>query len=529
MDGKIQSREGLLLTDGYVPATCVVTDTICLGAGDERKLGPGCRVTTRPPGIGVGIECDKQQRGATLTGVTTAMAYVCRSCPCNAHNALCNRHGVAPPEVDVDLKEAHHFFTNIQFQAKMLFAEHRVEWQTGWLAKWPEKKRNDILLSEQWDSILPSKLDAMVKREVAHNLPKKARLIQYYRNLATQAAYGPEFYALQKTYTQLFQRREVFPGVRVTLGSGLNADALGEWMRLCVEENANPHFYERDGKNWDSTMQWEHLRLRLNAYAPAGPDFCEFVRAGYKAQGRDPRGALRYKLRGTVKSGHNDTTLGNSLVNAMISATAMLRCGLTGDIIVAGDDLLTVVSGDFDEHALAQAERAMGISPEYRKFLSVNDVSFISGVWFQVGSEYFFTPKPGRLLARLFWTTHPPPPKRMQEYRNGIVAGLRPTCGDMPVIGAFLEAHFDAGIAVGLIDQWKHRDYLVASPRVLDKASYMQAFTHRYGLDTAEVASVEEMINATRGVPGFIKHPVLDKIMAVDLADIDVRPVCGDY
>ncbi len=74
--------------------------------------------------------------------------------------------------------------------------------------------------------------------------------------MASQAMFGPEFYSLQKAYTEHFQRKEVFPGIRVTFGSGLNSDALGEWMRTAIAEVPYAHFYERDGKNWG---RWRSL------------------------------------------------------------------------------------------------------------------------------------------------------------------------------------------------------------------------------------------------------------------------------
>lgn len=520
---------GVVFQRGFNLLSSNVTDTVCLGKGDVSKLAPHNRILRVDPCVQA-TECGMRQRGATLMGLATRMAFVCRSCPCNAHNALCARHGVAAPVVQRDLSWGRDYFRRIRGEVLHLYLEQLAHWQKAWLEKWPAGKRAAIARSVEDDTVMPNVVHIMVKREVYDKEPTKARLIQFYPNLATQAAFGPEFFSLQKVYTQWFQRREVAPGIRVTFASGMNASDLGAWMRDVLADYGDPWFYERDGKNWDSTMQREHLAVRLAAYDVAGQDFLGFVRAGFSVRARDPRGAFRYTLEGTVKSGHNDTTLGNSLVNAVIAAIGLLDMRLRGDIIVAGDDLLTVVEGDFDEHALAGVEAACGIKPEYRKFSSPCDVSFISGIWFPLpAGQWLFTPKPGRLLSRLFWTVHPPADKRAAEYRNGIVAGLRGTCGAMPVVGAFLEAHVDATRGSTPNPAWEHRSCLVVeSGFFYTRNDVFPAFLKRYGLSAEDVDSAEALLRDSAGRTGIVSHPVFDRLMDVDCSDLHDRPVATD-
>lgn len=457
-------------------------------------------------------------------GLTTSLAFTCRSCPCNAHNALCNRHGRQQPEMAADFSDAYVYLDNVYSKIRLAYAHAMTTWLTGWLVKWPLAKQLAIVASQIWDAVTPARLHVMVKRESGHAMPTKARLIQYYPNLATQAAFGPEFFSLQKAYTAHFQRAEVFPGITLTFGSSLNADGLGEWMRASLDARPNAHFYERDGKNWDSTMQRAHHELRKYAYRPAGPEFGEFVERGYDATANLARHALKYRIVGTVKSGHNDTTLGNSLNNGFIATLSMRALGLRGDVIVTGDDLLCVIAGDFDADALAREEARYGIVPEYAKFNSVFDVSFISGVWVPHGDTFLFTSKPGRLLARLFWTTRPPPPRRKQEYLNGVVLGLRPTCGSLPVIGAFLDAHYDPRYAADEVVQWKYRVQHETAFGQLARGPLETFFSLRYGLSLTDIHDAERLIRSARGVVGFIKHPALDRILEVDLADVTDRP-----
>lgn len=515
--GLIQTAEGCVLADGFNALPTDVADTVCFGAGDRTKLGPGAVIRKADRAVRP-WPCDKTQVGAKLMGLATRLAFTCRSCSCNAERALCHRHGVAAPPVKREFGVTAEFFRSRYAEVRSCFVEQRAHWQEAWMEKWPATKRALIVKSVEEDEVLPGVVHAMVKRESGHERPSRPRLIQYYPNLATQAAFGPEFFALQKAYTYIFRRREMAKGVRVTFASCMNAGDLGDWMAEVLNEVPDPHFYERDGKNWDSTMQREHLELRLEAYACAGPAFAAFVRAGYKVRGKAPKGDLRYTLVGTVKSGHNDTTLGNSLVNAAIAVEAMVACGLRGDVIVAGDDLLTVVHGDFDEVALARAEAEYGIVPEYRKFHDARDVSFVSGVWFNAG-RWVFMPKPGRLVARLFWSTHPPPAKDFQAYRNGIVLGLRASCSGIPVLGAFLEAHYDPGKGHFAPADKRALMYAWSGGNAPCRAEVMREFCYRYHLTEAEVLDCERMLSSCRGLVGLVSHPVLTKMMDVDLAD----------
>lgn len=525
VDGRIVTEHGAVLAPGFNPLPVNVTDTVCLGGGDESNLGPGARVLRRDPDVRR-APCEQPQRGATLTGLSTGLAWVCRSCPCNLHQALCHRHGAAPPSATPDFTATLAYLSSVAAEIEFAYTEHLSFWADAWIRKWPAKKQAMIRASVDLDEVRPDRVVTMVKREVYHKAPTKARMIQYYPTLADQARFGPEFYSLQKTYTAWFQRRLVSDGIRVTFASGLNSNALSAWMSEVISDYANPMFYERDGKNWDSTMQEAHLGVRLAAYSCAGDEFRAFVKAGFHVTGRAARGALKYRLRGTVKSGHNDTTLGNSLVNAFIAYESMRELHLRGDILVAGDDLLVVIDGDYDFDKLVAAERRFGIVPEARKFESPGDVSFISGVWLECDSGYLFAPKPGRLLARLFWTTQPPPPGKEQQYLNGIVAGLSPTCSEVPIVRAFLAAHYREGCEAMIRPDWKYRVCLERVGPI--PKGLLAPFCRRYGLTLDDVEAVESFIFEHRGKIGLLSHPVLDRVVAVDLADLDARPCTGE-
>lgn len=496
------------------------TNTICLGMGDESKLGTHCKIHARP------AECSRpDQKGATLLGPATRLAWTCRSCGCNAHNAMCNRHGVTRPEPTKSFEFGIEFVESTLSEVQEEYEKHYTEHRNEWLKKWPEQKRKAIQRSEWLEDVRPDRVKNMVKREHQSSKPKKARCIQFYPNLATQALFGPEFTSLQKAYCKVWKRRGCGDEkVRVTIASMMNSVTLGEWMKEVLADYSDPHFYERDGKAWDATMGRMHHELKMLAYSRMSPEFLEFVESCYHVKGFGLyRGGavLSYSVEGTTKSGHNDTTLGNCIINAMIAAEACRRLGLTADIIVAGDDLLVIIEGDFDEHALAGEERALGIAPEYRKFDDVEDVSFISGQWITLPGRYIFAPKVGRLLARLHWTVTPPPAKHFDSYLRGVYSGIRATCHSLPVVRLLAPELEKKGKDV-VVDSWYTQMYGdVGVDYTYEEV--LPWFLRKYHCFEHEIVALETALRDR--TPRIVRTPLVDKIEEVDLAEIEDR-VC---
>lgn len=497
----------------HVPIT-FETPAICLGMGDENNLGPNSKVRTRPH-----KGCSSDRKGATLVGPSAIKAESLAPCGCNAHNGFCNRHGCRAK--NACLEDFDDFINHLRTLSKEVadvYAMHFTEFSSQWITRWPAGKQKSIALSKQYDELRPDKVKCMVKREVSAKVPTKARCIQFYPNLATQSEFGPETASLQKTWCQVLHRRRIGT-CRITFSSGMDANKLGSWMDEVLADYTNPVFYERDGKNWDATMGEKHHKVKVEAYKCAGQDFVDFINKSAKVKGVGvfKNGILRYKLDYTTKSGHNDTTLGNNLINAAVTWTAFE--GLTCDILIAGDDLLVVVEGDFNEHAIAEKEKRCGIMPEYRKFYNVEDVTYISGLFATTDKGIKFIAKPGRLLALLFWTVKPPSPKprMLRGYQRGVAKGVLPTMGCVPVVGPWLQAIGDEGFT---IPDKSRRRYTYG---VTVDADFSGWFERRYGLSKTDISRIEELLVSVGPKRCIIRDPVLERIVSRDLADIDVR------
>lgn len=496
------------------------TATICLGrTSDETiaaKMDPRHKLTTRPVNA-----CDRpQQVGSRLIGPTCGFSYPCRSCNCNALNALVTRHGAKQPPAPKPLP--HH--PALASALARAYRDLESTYYESWWGKWTETKRKLFLRSMAYDAIRPDQIKAFVKFEGGHKLPTKARLIQGYSQLTTQELRAREFTTFQKALGSVMSIEgfELEPGILVTFASGYNGRDLGRWLTEAERAYTNPHYYERDGKNWDSTMQDTHHRCKLEHMRACSSDLADFADKCYKVNGfwLGKNTCMRYVLDGTVKSGHNDTSSGNSLINAVLTAAALRDCGLRGRVIVAGDDMLAVVDGDFDAGALANAERSYGIIPEARKFYSAEDVSFISGAFLRdsiTGSLAFF-PILGRLLARLWWTTKKIRPCDLNNFRYSVACGLRDALEDVPVYGDLISGPLAAGGTLIDTGKYKHQPHSVCV-----RGEFLDSLARRYGVSPLSLLEFGAFIRSAGCRPCYMVHPMFETIAARDLSDIDAR------
>jgi hypothetical protein len=286
----------------------------------------------------------------------------------------------------------------------------------------------------------------------------------------------------------------------------------------------SPWFYERDGKSWDATMQRFHHDLKMRVYRAYSRELAEFVDRGFVATGMAgfPDGVLRYRINGTVKSGHNDTTLGNSLINAMIALEACCILGIEAEILVAGDDLLIATA--VDPSQLSAIEATFGIVPDARVFRDYIDVSFISGCWLRADGGFKFCPKLGRLFAKLWWTVQPPSARHALSYRQGVVSGLGVSVGDVPLYRDFLRAETAKPMAPEQVsrDFARKLGFLGGNAANADTTIDLM---RKYHLLPSEFEGLATFLRELPMYPCYFSTELVDRVLDVDLADLQVRPL----
>jgi hypothetical protein len=390
-----------------------------------------------------------------------------------------------------------------------------------WRARWPKGKLASFKSSAMRDPIAPGKVKFMIKAEGSPDEPERPRGIQGYHTLATQEHMGPTTLFLQKAVCATFQNFPLGDGIDATIASGMNGREIAQWMERCIARGVVA-FYERDGKNWDSSIRREHLEMKCDLYELIDRRLAEFCRDGIKVSGFKAfkEGVLRYVLDGTVKSGHNDTSLGSGILDVGFAYEGLLQNGLSGSILVTGDDLLVAVYSDFDAAAVGSTEATFGIVPKFRKLYNPKDASFASGIFLPNRSEWVFLPKPGRLLAKLFWADSKPSKKNLAAYQRGVALGLMPTCGTLPLIRVLLRKFSGDG---PVIASRKGEAFRAQDVQWDDNIWLLMA--DRYTIPAFALRECESWMETLPAVPLLLRHPVLDRILEVDLASLADREV----
>lgn len=476
----------------------------------------------------------KRQRGATLCGPVTNVTWVCRQCNCNVLNALINRHGATQPEMTLDkalLVDVAKRYKNRLRASYYAYQLTKPRWYARWnLAKRLKFKRAIRVGRRRWHHC-----KAHIKRECMHKRVKKAREIHAYRDLAVQEYFAVTTARLQKGLAAVWS---LFPpaycGIYPTFACGLKADQIGAWLMIARQRYGRLRFYERDMANFDACNREEHFAVKEVLYSVAGEEFVNKIRKTYNktciaTTGKGKQfSKVVYKLKGTVASGHNDTSLGNSITNGCVTLAAMKIAGYEGMALVMGDDLLVASPDDVDLTKLRWAESAFGFKPEARVFTHYAHTSFASGAFYPTTSGFMFAPKPGRLMDRFMWSCGNITDNLVDTWRRANATGLLMVCKGLPILGPWLTQYLHKGSEATKeqLKEWFEHDFeqFKVGTTVEYHPRIYQFFALKYGVTVAEIREVEEILvmNAFEAV--LLRHPVMDRIRSVDNGDLDARP-----
>lgn len=499
------------------------TATICLGKGDPMNIDPAHKLLTPE------AECfcdSKPKYGGYQYGNVFDNCFVCSSCNKNQNNALCNRHlAKRHPNPKPLLDDwTNLLLDKVEQNARAQLIEVNLTYEE-WLVRWTMPRRVAIDDSLEQDQFGFDMVEGFIKRECNIGRPKKSRLIQKKRFLAGQAFVSPSIASLQKAICKALYFLD-FEGITITLASGMNNRQIGQWLDDAILLGAR-WWYERDGKNWDSSMGPTHHALKMNLYRRMLPqEVATAIDKGYKVRGKtiaNPN-VIRYEATGTTKSGHADTTLGNSVINAILAAKAMKDCGYKGHILVAGDDLVVGMEHDFSAKQLSWSEANYGIVPEYCKFEDPLDISFISGQFYpHPDGTHTFGPKPAKILAKLFWSHKFVPKKGEVDYTTTVVQGMMQAFSDDPIVTPFLLLHDTSG---KVQDERKYGKYFQTLNRidVGGEQEWINYYYRKYQITWQEIADYQALISKNP-VKSLICHEVYNKLKRVDLAEVFDRPL----
>jgi len=123
----------------------------------------------------------------------------------------------------------------------------------------------------------------------------------------------------------------------------------------------------------------------------------------------------------------------------------------------------------------------------------------------------------GRLLARLWWTVNPPG-RKTAAYKYSVVSGLRAAVGTAPLYDEFLRTADAPSLPLT-------KDYQMWVAQFGGKANSdtEHDLMSKYGYTPSEFKAARAELLRFPNEPCLIGSPLLERILEVDLADIDDR------
>lgn len=419
------------------------------------------------------------------------------------------------------------------------------QWRTG-------KRQIKLMMidkSKIWDETKPHAAKSFVKLEVGHKVPTKARLIQGNKNEATAYEHPEEYAAMLLTLKDLSNHAFESGGIRFQFvaACGYSHNALSDVFSQMVAE-AGPYvlYDERDGSNWDSTMNKRLLSAELLVYDMLKMRATE----SFLKRHSNVRGKIRCRLDTLTKdvvnivyttawkrlSGDWNTSIGNTIINIIVAFVALTELPVhlrptRVSALVMGDDYAGVYSfaQAVDPKAFSAAmnagEKSMGITPERGIFSHPCDISFISmDVWPRRCGGYQFVPKPARLMNKLFWAVKRLHPSMIPAYRNGICIAMWPVFHGFEMMMKFLKHHYTPGVRALPIEfygYWHQHDAFTTTVRDVD---WQWGFVYRYRCPYG--ASTFDWPRDLGAGGALLNHPLVDHMLEVESADPQSRPRC---
>jgi hypothetical protein len=429
---------------------------------------------------------------------------------------------------------------------QLAYATHHEEWRRH---KGVQKlAKIDASIAEDANRL--DKVQMMIKKEVYAALfdgstppQAKARAIQYTVNERTNYEFAEEAHAFSHALASMTEAPYVISGVEflVRYASEMNHEQIGDFATLAEAERGKwvySHIDERDGKNWDANIQVPHKTALYEIYDALDPRFGAFARRGLEVKGSYKRRnvCIKYRVRGTVKSGHFDTSSGNGFLNREISIQAILALPAhhrpsAVRALVFGDDYLAwhyfnqEVGVEEFMLELNRAERALGIEPERGIFADIRHASFISlTIYIAVDGRCVALPKIGRLLARLMWTTKPLQGRDPKALASGIAQSFWPLYRTYPPLRDFLKHHMQvapSGDYVGPFYQWLEH----CMTRLPAPINWAENHMEKYG----PIESMLDMPTLLSGpqTAALVNDPIVNMMYRIDVSDPGDRMATG--
>ncbi len=385
-------------------------------------------------------------------------------------------------------------------------------------------RQRQIQDSIDWDEPQPHKALAHIKTAIELKRPEKGRVIQAFHNPADNYSLADSYRAFTEALVAYTDQPRHYLGMYVHARSacGLNHAQMTEQINAWLAELSLASFsiFLDDVSNMDGSIQPCHLELQAQLYDALDPAMAADLRRSirYKGMVRTRQGLVVYSANGTVRSGAQDTSSGQTTRRLDIFVRVCRSLGVRQvRAFVFGDDILAFLVGgpsnpaEFDaQHTLYGLKCRACYVPDLCQadFLACTFVPTVDGA-------YAMVPKPGRLLAKLFWTWRTIPPRRLASYLHQVAEAFLPRYAGCEFLEQWLRWHMRAPVD----KLWDHAPPFLQPPTHTSPMLWPEFFARRYGLPPPPLELISELASIPIGTTAIIAHAWSQLVQEFDLAD----------
>jgi hypothetical protein len=344
---------------------------------------------------------------------------------------------------------------------------------------------------------------------------KCPRGIQGLAKAETNLALGPFMHVVSRAIAAGF-------GDQLSYSSGQTPESIGQWYTQC--KKGRYHFYEDDFSAFDSSQGKGAHEAEMAVYKLFGPDKAVLNALQFQAKTVGFGRYHKYKTKYTRKSGDQNTSIGNTIINMMAHIWAIHCYNLIGNnvefkMLALGDDNLLAVKGEKPDFVKFMNDKILllGLVPKF--FMSGNSPSYCSSVFIPVANDkndlvYVLVPEVLRRLSKIGWTVTIPSKRDtlLGRLKANELANMNTAL--VPVLRVFNEFYTSVlDVASSLNEYRVHAKY--NGSHIICESTF-NWFQNVYGVSYDEIIELEEFLKShlqkAGGSPSLWWHPVAAKM-----------------
>jgi len=229
---------------------------------------------------------------------------------------------------------------------------------------------------------------------------------------------------------------------------------------------------------------------------------------------------VTFKVRGSRRSGTPNTSVGNSIINALVHAFILSKSAVDYRMIVLGDDNLVCM--DHSEEVKLQLDifGQLGLKavPKLVKAGEEHMIEFCSSrFWPLEENRYILGPKIGRAIAKLCWFIRPPVSTDDQmTMLRGTILSRYCDFSYLPILNTLAQKLLHHTRKSGVVSEARVTHKLLAVEMHDCTDTVMKSACLQYGFTNQQFSEIEKCVEGIVDFPCVINHPLLDYLVEFD-------------